>query len=332
MPAIQSRRWVRGVLAVMSKSFRDSSCRPAAGNSAASTEACGLRAKSDLGRGALFRSERYDIWHNVASPQGPVKSFTSDHYEKEMRQRQVRPPRCVADTPRRRSRSCRRRRAAGRSRSTARPRSSKAMHVFWEHGYEAASIADLTAAMGITPPSLYTAFGDKEHCSSKRSSLRLGPGGFGARALAEEPTARGAVQRLLEEAADELTQACHPLGCMMVCSVAAKHVQAALAKRRAVGRRRACRRASSAASTRASCRRTPMPARSPTSLRWSTRACRCRPRTVPRSEPCLPSVALAMRSWPDAPPKPARAASPRRAPVRASAPAGARKRAGASAR
>src|SRR3954469_6066803 len=37
-----------------------------------------------------------------------------------------------------------------------------AMHVFWQRGYEAASIADLTGAMGITPPSLYTAFGDKE--------------------------------------------------------------------------------------------------------------------------------------------------------------------------
>ena len=117
----------------------------------------------------------------------------------------------------------------------------KAMHVFWEHGYEAASIADLTAAMGITPPSLYTAFGDKEHLFLEAiEAYGKGPGGFGARALAEEPTARGAVQRLLEEAADELTQDCHPLGCMMVmaatnCSVAAGHIQAALVKRRALG-------------------------------------------------------------------------------------------------
>ena len=115
------------------------------------------------------------------------------------------------------------------------------MHVFWEHGYEAASIADLTAAMGITPPSLYTAFGDKEHLFLEAiEAYGKGPGGFGARALAEEPTARRAVQRLLEEAAAELTQACHPLGCMMVmaatnCSVAAEHVQAALVKRRALG-------------------------------------------------------------------------------------------------
>src|SRR6187455_712621 len=38
----------------------------------------------------------------------------------------------------------------------------QAMHVFWQRGYEAASISELTAAMGITAPSLYTAFGDKE--------------------------------------------------------------------------------------------------------------------------------------------------------------------------
>ena len=117
----------------------------------------------------------------------------------------------------------------------------KAMHVFWEHGYEAASISDLTAAMGITPPSLYTAFGDKERLFLEAiERYGKGPGGFGQRALDEEPTARGAIQRLLEEAAAELTQECHPLGCMMVmattnCSVAAEHVQNALAKRRALG-------------------------------------------------------------------------------------------------
>ena len=110
------------------------------------------------------------------------------------------------------------------------------MHVFWERGYEAASISDLTNAMGITPPSLYTAFGDKAHLFMEAiERYNNGPGGFGQRALAEEATARGAIERLLNEAADELTQDCHPLGCMMVCSVAADHIQQALVKRRALG-------------------------------------------------------------------------------------------------
>ena len=112
----------------------------------------------------------------------------------------------------------------------------QAMHVFWERGYEAASINDLTNAMGITPPSLYTAFGDKAHLFMEAiERYNNGPGGFGQRALAEEATARGAIERLLNEAADELTQDCHPLGCMMVCSVAADHIQQALVKRRALG-------------------------------------------------------------------------------------------------
>jgi AcrR family transcriptional regulator len=38
----------------------------------------------------------------------------------------------------------------------------KAMTVFWRKGYEGASLADLTEAMGINPPSLYSAFGSKE--------------------------------------------------------------------------------------------------------------------------------------------------------------------------
>src|ERR1700744_313237 len=38
----------------------------------------------------------------------------------------------------------------------------RAMTVFWRKGYEGASLADLTDAMGINPPSLYAAFGNKE--------------------------------------------------------------------------------------------------------------------------------------------------------------------------
>jgi len=123
-----------------------------------------------------------------------------------------------------------------------------AMHVFWERGYEAASIADLTSAMGITPPSLYTAFGDKEQLFLEAiERYALGYGSAGARALDEEPTARGAIERWLLEAANELTQPCHPKGCMVVmaatnCSAAAERVQDALLLRRTeaianVGRR-----------------------------------------------------------------------------------------------
>jgi AcrR family transcriptional regulator len=123
-----------------------------------------------------------------------------------------------------------------------------AMQLFWERGYEASSISDLTAAMGITPPSLYTAFGDKEQLFLEAiERYALGYGNISARALREEATARSAIERWLLEAAAELTQPCHPKGCMVVmaatnCSAAAERVQAALARRRAeaianVGRR-----------------------------------------------------------------------------------------------
>ncbi|NEB82119.1 TetR/AcrR family transcriptional regulator [Streptomyces sp. SID14478] len=93
----------------------------------------------------------------------------------------------------------------------------KAMQAFWENGYEATSVSDLTREMGIGAPSLYAAFGDKR--SLFEEVVRVygithgaGPG----RALIEEPTARGAVERLLREAADEFTDPAHPHGCLVI--------------------------------------------------------------------------------------------------------------------
>jgi TetR/AcrR family transcriptional regulator, transcriptional repressor for nem operon len=37
-----------------------------------------------------------------------------------------------------------------------------AIDCFWQRGYEATSVSDLAASMGLTAPSLYNAFGDKQ--------------------------------------------------------------------------------------------------------------------------------------------------------------------------
>src|SRR5580700_1196076 len=37
-----------------------------------------------------------------------------------------------------------------------------AMLLFWERGYKGTSMADLTQAMGLSPSSIYAAFGDKQ--------------------------------------------------------------------------------------------------------------------------------------------------------------------------
>ncbi|WP_405679356.1 TetR/AcrR family transcriptional regulator [Streptomyces sp. NBC_01511] len=97
----------------------------------------------------------------------------------------------------------------------------RATMAFWEHGYETTSIADLTDAMGIGAPSLYAAFGDKKALFAEVvESYAVRYGSFGARALAEEPTARAGLARLLSETAAEFTDPSHPRGCLMICAAA----------------------------------------------------------------------------------------------------------------
>ncbi|MEN2786350.1 TetR/AcrR family transcriptional regulator [Sphingomonas qilianensis] len=112
-----------------------------------------------------------------------------------------------------------------------------ALRVFWEHGYEAASMSELTAAMGITKPSLYAAFGNKEALFHKALDLyereKLT---FMSTAL-EAPTARGVAERLLRGVLQMQMSTCDPKGCLGVISSVACGAEAAPIKAEVVKRR-----------------------------------------------------------------------------------------------
>ncbi len=87
---------------------------------------------------------------------------------------------------------------------------------FWRAGYDATSVADLTRLTGVNPPSLYAAFGDKKALFAEVvERYQRTYGAFSARAVAEEPTARDAVGRILREAAVEYTDPERPRGCLV---------------------------------------------------------------------------------------------------------------------
>ncbi|WP_422929649.1 TetR/AcrR family transcriptional regulator [Singulisphaera sp. PoT] len=72
----------------------------------------------------------------------------------------------------------------------------RALEVFWNRGYEGATLPELTRAMGINKPSLYAAFGNKEQLFHKTlDRYRDGPQAFLFEAFGK-PTAREVVEAI----------------------------------------------------------------------------------------------------------------------------------------
>jgi AcrR family transcriptional regulator len=95
-----------------------------------------------------------------------------------------------------------------------------ARDTFWQHGYDGSSIADLTAAMGITPQSLYAAFGSKaelyrETLDQYRRMPRPEPGN----PFQDKIDTVTAFERFLTNSAKIFTAPEHPKGCMISTAV-----------------------------------------------------------------------------------------------------------------
>ncbi len=107
----------------------------------------------------------------------------------------------------------------------------QAMLLFWQYGYEATSISDLTQALGITAPSLYCSFGDKVQLFQKSIQYYLEHEACPLALICEKSkTARIALELYLQENVKRLTVTDKPLGCMLLtttmnCSQNAQPVQ-----------------------------------------------------------------------------------------------------------
>lgn len=97
----------------------------------------------------------------------------------------------------------------------------RALDVFWRHGFQGASLTELTEAMGLNKPSLYAAFGDKESlylkaldryaalCAAEHISK-----------LQQEPDARRAIADFMHSIAAMLADPKYPGGCCVINGVA----------------------------------------------------------------------------------------------------------------
>ncbi|MFF2910397.1 TetR/AcrR family transcriptional regulator [Paenibacillus sp. NPDC057934] len=114
-----------------------------------------------------------------------------------------------------------------------------ALELFWRHGFEATSMADLLKAMGLSAPSLYATFGNKEELFHEAVELYASTYGVAlTQALYKSIAAKQAIEEMLMDAAHFFTNPDNPAGCFFVsgatnCSQNYAYIGELLAARRA---------------------------------------------------------------------------------------------------
>lgn len=105
-----------------------------------------------------------------------------------------------------------------------------AMLLFWGRGYEGTSMSDLTQAMGLSPSSIYAAFGDKhalfQLAVTRYMEMRAQ---YAGKAL-EEPTLEKVVRALFDNTVAFLTTPGHPPTCMTLAGAVGCSVDASSAR------------------------------------------------------------------------------------------------------
>ncbi|MCK1385603.1 TetR/AcrR family transcriptional regulator [Bradyrhizobium sp. 21] len=116
-----------------------------------------------------------------------------------------------------------------------------AMKVFWTKGFAGASLNDLTEAMGITRPSLYAAFGNKEALFFRALDLYQSLRKDDMAEALQAPTARGVFETLLRGSLRYQLDEGQPRGCLMVLNAMqggdeARVIRDEILRRQAIGR------------------------------------------------------------------------------------------------
>ncbi|CAI2790545.1 Bacterial regulatory proteins, tetR family [Serratia grimesii] len=98
----------------------------------------------------------------------------------------------------------------------------QALHLFWQHGYESTSLAQLKAHIGggITAPSFYAAFGSKEALFKETVSCYLNSYGRVNDALWDDSLPpKQAIETSLRRSVKMQCEEHHPKGCMVALAV-----------------------------------------------------------------------------------------------------------------